>query len=163
MYHHWYQKLYQLIDSGLFHYKEKLKPIYNLNISNNMPWNDTKFKELRIGGKNDYSEGLLYTTGRTQVLEPESYVKDLGVLVDCGLTYNQQRNSVITKAKNKSAWALIVFKCRTISIMRKIWKSIVQPHLDYASILWQPVSFVIEVRKMENPLRAFTQRIPSLR
>ena len=47
--------------------------------------------------------------------------------------------------------------------MRKIWKSIIQLHLDYACILWQPVSRVMEIRKMENPLRSFTQRIPSLR
>ena len=126
-----------------------------------MAWNDTKFKELRIGSK-DYSEGSLYTPGMAQVLEPETYVKDLGVLVDCGLTYNQQRNNVINKAKNKSAWALRVFKSRSVFLMKKIWKSIIQPHLDYACILWQPVSRVMEIRKMENPLISFTQRIPSL-
>ena len=78
-------------------------------------------KELRFGGNKENSEGILYTPGMKQALEPEKYVKDLGVLVDCELNYNEQRNSVLQKAKNKSAWALRVFKCRSMNIMRKIW------------------------------------------
>ena len=84
-----------------------------------------------------------------QALEPEKYVKDLGVLVDCSLSYNEQRNSAIQKAKNKSSWALRVFKSRSIEFMRKIWKSIIQPHLDYVSIMWQSVGSILEKRKME--------------
>ena len=47
--------------------------------------------------------------------------------------------------------------------MKKIWQCIIQPHLDYASVLWQPVSYIMEIRKMELPLRNFTRMIPSLR
>ena len=41
--------------------------------------------------------------------------------------------------------------------MRKIWKSLVQCHLDYGSILWAPVSQKSALIHMEGPLRAYTR------
>ena len=41
-------------------------------------------------------------------------------------------------------------------------KSIIPPHIEYVSVVWQPVNPVAEIRKMKNPLRSFT-RIPELR
>ena len=51
----------------------------------------TKFKEIRFGGKDDLSEGVIFTLGMDQVLVPEICVRDMGVLVDCELSCNQQR------------------------------------------------------------------------
>ena len=42
--------------------------------------------------------------------------------------------------------------------MRKVWNSLIQCHLDYGSILWAPVSGIINIRNMEAQLRAYTKK-----
>ena len=62
--------------------KYELEPIYEWSDKNDMGWNNSKFKELRIGCSINLEECLLFTPGYENVLIPEQYVKDLGVLVD---------------------------------------------------------------------------------
>ena len=140
-----------------------LEPVYSWNVRNNMEWNALKFKELRIGGKGDCREGFLFTPNFDNVLVPEEYVKDLDVLIDYKLNFKPQRSAVLLKASNKANWALRTFKCRNAPIMKRVWMSVIQPHLDYASILWFPVNDPPEIRKMETVLRAFTRRVSGLR
>ena len=40
----------------------------------NMQWNALKFRELRFGGEEDCSEGLLFTPGHYQVLVSEEVI-----------------------------------------------------------------------------------------
>ena len=70
---------------------------------------------------------------------------------------NQQRTAV-KKALQKSDWIFRTFGTRKVNFLRKIWKSLVQCHLDYGSILWAPVSKKTALKYMEGPLRAFTRR-----
>ena len=51
-----------------------------------------------------------------------------------------------------------MFSTRNVNFLCKIWKSLVQCHLDYGSILWAPVSKKTALKYMEGPLRAFTRR-----
>ena len=44
-----------------------------------------------------------------------------------------------------------------------MWRSLVQPHLDYGSQLWAPVDQVGQIRQLENPLRSFTRRVDGIR
>ena len=42
--------------------------------------------------------------------------------------------------------------------MRRLWRSIIQPHLDYACLLWSPVGEICEIKRMESVLRAYTKK-----
>ena len=118
---------------------------------------------MRIGCKKEIDECLLFTPGYENVLVPEVSVKDLGVLVDHKLSFKEQRDSVLRKAKNKAAWVLRTFKCRKIGIMRKLWRALVQPHLDYACLIWSPVGEIREVSRMESVLKDYTKKCKEIR
>ena len=42
--------------------------------------------------------------------------------------------------------------------MRILFRSLIQPHLDYCSIIWAPVSNKGELLAMEGPLRSYTKK-----
>ena len=47
--------------------------------------------------------------------------------------------------------------------MRRLWRSIIQPHLDYACLVWSPVNEIVELKRMESVLREFTKKGSGLR
>lgn len=44
-------------------------------------------------------------------------------------------------------------------MLTTLWRSLVQPHLDYCGQLWHPVAKKEEVKVQEQILRAFTRKI----
>ena len=62
--------------------------------------------------------------------------------------------------KQKSDWILRTFVCRQPHILKLLWKTIVQPNIDYCSQLYMPVSGN-GLNELENLQRHFTSRIPS--
>lgn len=149
-------------DEDISNLQDELLPIYEWSMVNNMSWNDGKFKELRIGPQRN-CDGLLFTPGFEEVMVPEANVKDLGVLIDCGLNFKDQRLSVLKKTKNKASWVLRTFKSRELDVLRRVWMSLVQPHMDYGCILWYPVEEVCEIKCMESVLKSFSKYGKGLR
>ncbi len=73
-----------------------------------------------------------------------------------------QRAKAAAKTLAKASWVLRMFATKDLSTMRTLWKSLVQPHQDYASQLWAPVGLLGDLRAQEAPLRAYTRRIRGL-
>ena len=46
--------------------------------------------------------------------------------------------------------------------MRTLWRSVIQPHQDYASQLWSPANLLGDIQIQEAPLRSFTKRVRGL-
>ena len=93
-----------------------------------------------------------------KVIEESEFVKDLGILIDYNLSYKKQREKSISKTNQKAGWVLRTFKNRSVDFMRRIWRSIIQPHQDYCSPLWAPYNEKGELLAQEGPLRAYTKR-----
>ena len=93
------------------------------------------------------------------IIEEKEKVKDLGVLIDYEAQFKPQREKAIMKARSKAGWVLRTFSTRDSRMMVTLWKSLVQPHLDYCSQLWAPVDQVGDLREQEEPLRAFTRKV----
>ena len=66
------------------------------------------------------------------------------------------------KTASKAAWVLRTFQGRQLPLMRTLWRTLVQPHQDYASQLWAPVGLQGDLQLQEAPLRAFTRRVRGL-
>ena len=69
------------------------------------------------------------------------------------------------KAKQKAFWVLRTFSSRFVGLLRTMWKSLVQCHLDYGNILWAPYNEFGEKWKwslLESTLREFTRRAKGL-
>ena len=92
------------------------------------------------------------------LIEDKEKVKDLGIVVDVNLKYRTQMDNALNKANKKASWVFRTFTTRNVGFLKKLWKSAIQCHLDYGSILWAPVSTKSALIYMEGPLCAFTRR-----
>ena len=147
--------------------QEDLKVIYSWAGSNHMKWNDLKFQVLRLGPNQDLIESTtILSPDHGEVVEEKGVIKDLGIMVDRDLEYVDQLHRAVNKAKQKAAWVLRTFSSRYVDLMRTMWHSLVQCHLDYGNILWGPYNYHGEKWKwtlLESPLREFTRKAKGCR
>ena len=66
------------------------------------------------------------------------------------------------KVKQKSGWVFRNFTTREHNILRTLWRSLIQPHIDYCSPLWFDPNNMSQLRSIENLQRSFTRRISGL-
>ena len=71
-------------------------------------------------------------------IQPSDVEKDLGVLVNFNLNWNQP----ITKiCLNANYWRKMLHKCfifKSSEIIKKLYTSIIRPKLEYAAVIWNP-------------------------
>lgn len=103
-------------------------------------------------GKNEdiKKNSLLFLLEYSALIEEKNVIKDLGIMIDDDLGY-----MAVCKAQAKSGWILRTFRIRSVDLMRQLWNSLAQPHLDYGSVLWYPSDQKSLLMKGEAPLRAF--------
>ena len=107
-----------------------LNTLYKWKEDKNMRFNGDKFQVLRLGKHQDLKD---YTWLFTSEMDPISQVKeakDLGIQMDDGANFRTQRLAAITKTRNKASWVLMVFRSRNASFLKKLWRSLIQPHQD---------------------------------
>ena len=129
-------------------------------ISNNMSFNTSKFQLLRLGSNTSIkNETILFTDNLNEVLIPTTNIKDLGIIVDDQGDFKLQRQQAILKAKRKANWVLRTFSTRREDIMVTLWKSLIQPHIDYCSQVWYPADDIGDIKDVEQVLKAYTKKI----
>ena len=65
-------------------------------------------------------------------------MRDLGLQFANNGSYKDQIAVAKKKASRKANWVLRVFQNRSQDFFKQIWKSLIQPHLDYGSPIWAP-------------------------
>ena len=124
-----------------------------------MMLNGDKFEYLRIG-KNLNIPEYKYIDPAGNSIEEMKSIKDLGVIVANTLTWREQTETVVAKARVMVGWALRTFATRDIEPMLTIWNSLIRPILDYCSPLWSPgPSSFREIDILEKTQRNFTRYI----
>ena len=99
-------------------------------------------------------------------MEAKPLIKDLGILVDDEVRYEEQLYKAVSKAKQKAGWVLRTFSTRDVCLLRTVWRSLVQCHLDYGNILWAPYCGHGEGWKwtlLESSLREFSRKAQGLK
>ena len=96
-----------------------------------------------------------------QVLSNSSCEKDLGVLFDKSLKFDQHINSIINKANRNLGIIRKTFEFMDKSIFCLIFKGLVRPHLEYAAPVWSP-HFAKHIDAIENVQRRATKLVPGL-
>ena len=84
----------------------------------------------------------------TEITEKQT-VKDLGILMSNSGEFKDHISKVVSTVRDLSAWILRSFKSRSPTLMLQLWKSMVIPHLDYCSQLWNPHS-VSAIQQLEE-------------
>ena len=95
------------------------------------------------------------------ILEKAEYAKDLGILVDSELKFNQQIDTCTTSASQIAGWTLRVFHSRSKEVMLVLYKALIRPKLEYGCMVFHPQQ-IGEISKLESVQRTFTHRIENM-
>jgi hypothetical protein len=90
-----------------------------------------------------------------------SQCKDLGILVDDHLSFNQHIVSIVAKAKQRIYLLFKCFSSRNISLLVNAYSSYILPILDYCSPVWSPYK-LSDIDLLESVQRQFTKNLVGL-
>lgn len=116
--------------------------------------NITKCHVLKIGGGNSITSYSI--DGIT--LPSSSSISDLGIMIDCKLSYSQHINNIVTKCNQRIGMFFRGFVSRDLKLLSKFFSTYVRPIIEYNCCIWNPsVKYLIDL--IENIQRKFTKRI----
>ena len=128
-----------------------------------MKFNVGKCHVLHLGSKNpqkDYympnAKKLTYPT--LEVVDKE---KDLGVYIDNKLNFYHHMEAKLKKANQMLGIVKRTFKYMEPKTFSLLYKTIIRPHLEYASITWSPTTKQYQ-DKLEKLQRRATRIVPSI-
>ncbi|KAG0722155.1 hypothetical protein GWK47_045036 [Chionoecetes opilio] len=103
-----------------------------------MSFNEEKFEMLRHGQNHYIKEATkLYTEGG-QEISIQPHVKCLGVHISEDCSFHHHIAETVRKAIGMAGWVLRTFTTRETLTMLTLWKTLIQPLLDYCSQLCSP-------------------------
>ena len=143
--------------------QQELIKLDNWAKTNNMEFNKGKFIVLRYGENEALKNETEYFSGDfDEIIERKESLRDLGVQLTDDGGFGEQIDKVCKKARQKSGWLFRTFYSRNTQFLKRVFKSLVQPHIDYCSQLWTPLEGP-NMEKVEKVLRDFSRRIPELK
>jgi hypothetical protein len=122
-----------------------------------------KCKVMRIGSKVTPAINYHMTTNEnTMTLDWSSLEKDLGVLVDSQLNFEEEIATRVKKANKIVGIIRRSFFHLNEKSFRILFNSLVRPHLEYAAAVWLPYKrkYIDEIEKVQ---RRATKLVPSIR
>ena len=136
-----------------------LQSIYDWAEEVNMEFNGDKFELIRFwpGGNKPVGQ---YLSSDSSPIEEKAIIKDLGIKLSNDLCFTPHIENTIAGANRIVGMLLRTFRRRTTPLMVTLWKTLVQPKLDYCSQLWSP-SDQLTIGKLESLMRAFTAKVDS--
>ena len=98
---------------------------------------------------------------KNKIIQPNSTVRDLGVILNNHANFNDHINNIVRKASARSS---LIFKCflsRDLNNMLKAFTVYVRPLVEYCSPVWSP-HCKKHILAIESVQRSFTKRLPGL-
>ena len=131
------------------------------DINSLMKWSDTwllkfnqsKCKHLHLGPETNYSYMM-----EENSIDITTEEKDLGIIVDDNLNFQNHINKQVKKANQKLGLINRSFKYMDKAMFLQLFKSLVRPHLEYGSSVWS-VANKKEAILLENVQRRATKLI----
>ena len=148
--------------SGVQHLQQDLNTVFAWAKKNNMVFNEEKFEIMRCGPNRVIKETTKLMTEHGHDISPQPHVKCLGVHLSEDGTFKHHINITVKKAREMAGWVLRTFTSRELEVMLTLWKSLIQPHLDYCSQLWSPHQ-TGDIQKLEAVQRQFTRQISGMK
>ena len=104
-----------------------------------------------------------FTPDMESVIEEKSQLRDLGIIMSNDMKFSHHVSKICKTVRQKTGWVLRTFACRQDFFMKQMWKSLLQPHIDYCSQLYFCPSNLSDIENIENLQRDFTRKITSVR
>ena len=127
-----------------------------------MNYHFKKCKHLHIGNHDiNFEYTMQSDTGQVKVQKVTSE-KDLGVTFDQKLKFTEHINNKVNKANRNVGLIFRTFTFMDKNMFLNLFKSVVRPHLEYASTIWTPI-FKKDKIQRENVQRRATRLVKSIR
>ena len=153
-------KAYQEIKSE--HDRLKLQhsidQMYNWTQEWQLNFNQAKCKILHIGENNPKYQYFIGEGTNRRVIEITTLEKDLGILVDNNINFEDYIDYIIKRASTKKAQILRNFSYRSKKVLVPLFKTLVRPILEYANTAWDS-SLRTQVNLLEAVQRKYTRHI----
>jgi ribonuclease P/MRP protein subunit RPP40 len=138
-----------------------LESIYSWAEEVAMVFNGDKFEALRYWPGRTAKPATSYLDPDGNPIEEKSHLRDLGVQLGDDCTFSAHVENTVAAGNKLAGWALRSFQRRSKHIMLTIWKTMVQPKLDYCSVLWSPPDQA-SIARLESVARHFTCQIAGM-
>lgn len=119
-----------------------------------LPISVTKCSVLHIGKHN---KQLKYTLNKV-VLPSSDNCKDLGIILEPSLQFDEYIKQIRIKANQKSNLILKYFRSRNKSLLTRAFKTYVRPIVEYNTFIWNP-HLNSDIDKIEYVQKNFTKRL----
>ena len=123
-----------------------------------MQFNSTKFEWVRYSVGKEPAPDFAYLAPDRSAIELKENLRDLGVRLSSNLSFALQVEKAVSSASQMVGWGLRTFRGRSSFLLLTLFKSLVQPHLDYCSQLWSPTSQEL-INKIEQVQKSLVSRI----
>ena len=127
-----------------------------------MKYHFKKCKHLHIGNHDINFDYTMQTDTGPIVVEKVTSEKDLGVTFDQKLKFTDHINNKVNKANRNVGLIFRTFTFMNKEMFLNLYKSIVRPHLEYASTVWSPM-FKKDKILIENVQRRATRLVKSIK
>jgi ribonucleases P/MRP protein subunit RPP40 len=121
--------------------------------------NVKKCKSMRIG---PHSGVRSYELGEGETLDCVMSERDLGVIIDSDLKFSEHIHNKINIAKRNIYMIRQNFRYLDAKTVMILYKSLVRPHLEFCSPVWNPSQKAL-VDSLERVQRAATRLVPEVR
>ena len=125
-------------------------------------YNSAKCKVLHLGSRNMRGRYFVNVKEEAQELTPSDLEKDLGVWVDEGLKFDKHINKTVTRANQILGLINRTFSYKDINVIKKLYTSLVRPHLEYCNVVWSP-RYKKDVQIIETVQKRATRMIRDIR
>ena len=138
--------------------QKDLCSVYEWASDINMQFNSKKFEWVRYSSNSSSLPDFKYEAPDKTTIEVKSSVKDLGVILSSDLSFSLQIQKAVSSASQMVGWCLRTFRGRGSFLLMTLFKSLVQPHLDYCNQIWAPTKQE-DINKIEQVQRELVSRI----
>ena len=123
-----------------------------------LTFNIEKCKVLHLGGNNPNHQYTMPMSGEeVHTLEVTIDEKDLGVTIDNQLKFSMHVQTQVAKAIRILGCLRHTFKYLTSTIFLQLYKTMIRPHLEYASCIWFP-----KLKRDSDAIERFQRRVTKL-
>nr|CAD2197659.1 unnamed protein product [Meloidogyne enterolobii] len=134
--------------------EESLKLILDWTSKNGLELSINKCSVLHIGKHNNKKEYKLLDN----ILESYQNIRDLGIIIDKGLSFDDHINKIIRNAYFKIYQLLRILKTRDSDTLLRAYKAYIRPQLEYATEVWNPTKKGL-INEIEKVQKHFTRRL----
>ena len=128
----------------------------------NLYFNVAKCKVMHVGKRNPQCEYFMKLEGKNQKIGTCEEEKDLGIIFDKNLSFDNHIASITKKANQMLGVIRRTFTFIDKDIFSKLYKALVRSHLEYGNVIWSP-HLKRQSIQIERVQRRATKLVPECR